>query len=60
MLLIQLRGQNKQRSVRAIIDTGSQRSYILKQTAIEIEHIPVKKVKLILWIDVTITDLNKA
>lgn len=46
-LAVKIRGQNKERTIRAIIDTGSQRSYILKETANKMGYTPKRKITLI-------------
>lgn len=40
-LVIVLKNNNKERKVRALIDTGSMRSYILRDTALAMDFIPV-------------------
>ncbi|XP_054287608.1 uncharacterized protein LOC129003337 [Macrosteles quadrilineatus] len=44
--LVKIRNQNRERTARALIDTGSQRSYILKNTAKEFGYDIVRKEKL--------------
>lgn len=46
-LIVQVKGEKIQRRARAIIDTGSQRSYIMQKTAIEMEYCSIGQEKMI-------------
>ena len=46
-LVVKLRGENTERCVRAIIDTGSQKSYITEAAATEMEYLPIREENMI-------------
>lgn len=46
-LVVKLRGYNTERCVRAIIDTGSQKSYITEAAVAEMEYLPIREENMI-------------
>jgi hypothetical protein len=46
-LLVKIRGIGVEKNVRAVIDTGSQRSYLLKETALEMNYSPYEEETII-------------